>query len=135
MSANIDLKNRLRVSNALNGASITSNTTTNGEWIDTTNLKNIVFAIRSSARTDGTFTPSISVANEDDKSDAAAVSTDALIGTYAGAAISAANSVKTIGVAGVKAKYLRLNIVSTSVTTGGHLSALAIGESLSQPVA
>ena len=120
-----DLFSNVKLTNALNGATISSNTTTAGAIIDTQAFNTHLFAIRSSARTDGTFTPLVQEGDASDLSDAADVADADLVGTEAGAAITAANKSAKVGYKGSK-RYIRLSIVSTSVTSGAHLSALCI---------
>jgi hypothetical protein len=118
-----DLKNNIKVQAALNIAAITSNTTTNGSSVDLLGYNSATFVISSGARTDGTFTPL--VVDSDDNSTFTAVDDKFLIGLESEAVISAANTLRKIGYVGQK-RYIRLSIVSTSVTSGATLGASAI---------
>lgn len=110
---------------ALNTAAISSSTTTAGNIIDTQGFNALTFILSVGARTDGTYTPLIEEGDDSGLSDAAAVADSDLVGTEAGAVISAANTVKKIGYVGSK-RYVRLSVVSTSVTSGATVGATAI---------
>ena len=130
--AHFDSKNNFAARNALNIAAITTNTTTNGVEIDTLGFGSLTFVIETGARTDGTITP---VIQESDVSGSysGSVSTDFLIGTTAAAALSAAQSRSTIGYVG-KRRYVRLQLVSTAVTSGLTAGATAIlGDAIHNP--
>lgn len=132
--ASVDLKNNIKPLNALNIQSISSNTTTNGVEIDTQGYDSVTFEILTGARTDGTVTPLI---QESDTSGSysGSVADDDLIGTEAEAALSAAHSRSTVGYVGKK-RYVRLSLVSTSVTSGLTAGASAIlGSAKHNPVA
>jgi hypothetical protein len=57
--ASRDLKNDIKILNALNIATISTNTTTAGVEIDTQGFESVTFEIITGARTDGTVTPLI----------------------------------------------------------------------------
>ncbi len=57
--ASRDLKTNIKVQNALNIGSITTNTTTAGVEIDTQGYESVTFEVITGARTDGTVTPLI----------------------------------------------------------------------------
>ena len=115
--SSIDLHSTIFCYNALSNATINSDTTTVGAIIDTAGYESCEFIIKSGTRTDGTFTPLIQDGDDSGLSDAAAVSDTFLVGTEAAAAITASNALGRIGYVGKK-RYVRLSIVSTSVTTG-----------------
>jgi hypothetical protein len=123
--AQFDTASVIAPSVGLNTAAITSNTTTNGVIIDTQGYNSLTYLLNVGARTDGTFTPSIQHGDAANLSDAATVTADDLVGTYAGAAISAAQTVKKIGYVGNK-RYVRLQVVSTSVSSGATVGATAL---------
>lgn len=132
--ASRDLKNNIKVLNALNIASISSNTTTAGVEIDTQNYESVTFEVITGARTDGTVTPLI---QESDTSGSysGSVSDDDLVGTEAESALSIAHSRSRVGYIGTK-RYVKLSLVSTSVTTGLTAGASVIlGNPKSAPVA
>jgi hypothetical protein len=114
--SSVDLKNNISVKNALNITSISTNTTTAGVEIDTQGYESATFEIITGARTDGTVTPLI---QETDVSGSysGSVNDNDLIGTEALAALSVAQSRSIIGYVGKK-RYVKLSLVSTSVTTG-----------------
>jgi len=122
-----DLHNSIHLAPALNTSAITSSTTTNGNIIDMQGYGAVEFAIQSATLTDGTYTPLIQEGSAANLSDATTVAAADLHGTTASAtfALTDDNVVKKIGYVGSK-RYVRLSIVSTSVTTGGTISALAI---------
>jgi len=122
-----DLHNTIVAENALNVSSITTNTTTAGSIIDRSGSRALEFLIHSGPLTDGAYTPLIQHGDQPDLSDATAVDETDLLGTEAEAVFVPTddNAVKKIGYAGIK-RYVRLNIVSTGVTSGGSLSAIAV---------
>ena len=112
---------------ALNTTAISSDTTTNGEILDTAGFESILFVIQSGTITDGTYTPLIQEGDNSGLSDAAAVADADLTNTEASVAFAATddNAVKSIAYVGDK-RYVRLNIVSASTSSGGTLSAVAV---------
>lgn len=122
-----DLHHNLNLTTALNTAAIGSNTTTNGAIIDTKGFSSLEFAIKSGTLTDGTYTPALTEGDASDLSDGTAVAAGDLLGTIAGATFAATddNKVKKIGYTGGK-RYVRLSLVTTGVTTGGTIGAIAI---------
>jgi hypothetical protein len=124
-----DIHNDMYVRMALNSGAIASSTTTNGNIIDTQGFNALEFILRASAYTDGTFTPSFTHGDDAALGDGTTVDAADLITTdgagTSSAAVTAANAPKRIGYRGDK-RYVRLNIVSTSVSSGGTLSAEAL---------
>lgn len=132
--ASVDLKNNIKSLNALNIQAISSNTTTNGVEIDTQGYDSVTFEILTGARTDGTVTPLIQE-SDTSSSYSGSVADDDLIGTEADAALSAAQSRSTVGYVGKK-RYVRLSLVSTSVSSGLTAGASVIlGSAKHNPVA
>lgn len=132
--ASVDLKNNISVENALNIQAITTNTTTAGVEVDTQGFESVTFVIETGSRTDGTVTPLI---QESDTSGSfsGSVADEDLIGTEAEAALSAAQSRSIIGYVGKK-QFVKLSLVSTSVTSGLTAGASAIlGAAKHNPVA
>jgi hypothetical protein len=125
--ANREMASLIRVTPAFNHASITSNTTTNGTWIDRLGFDSVTFSMQSATITDGTYTPLIQEADAANQSDAATVAAADLTVTPASVAFVAAddNVAKKIGYTGGK-RYVRLSWVSTGVSSGGGLGATAI---------
>lgn len=122
--ASRDLKNNIKIVNALNIASISTNTTTVGVEVDTQGFESVTFEVITGARTDGTVTPLI---QETDTSGSysGSVDDDNLVGLEADAALSVQHSRSRVGYIGTK-RYVRLSLVSTSVTTGLTAGASAI---------
>lgn len=123
-----DMKNNIKVSNALNIQAIASNTTIAGAIIDTKGFDSLTLVFQTGTITDGDYTLLIEEGNSATLTDAAAVADADLLGTEALASFSADtddNKVSKIGYRGNK-RYVRLSVVSTSVTTGGTVGATAI---------
>jgi hypothetical protein len=132
-----DLHNIIHLAPALNTTAITTNTTTAGVIIDMQGYGAVEFAIQSATLTDGAYTPLIQEGSLSNLSDATTVAAVDLLGTIASAtfALTDDNVVKKICYIGSK-RYVRLSIVSTSVTSGGSISAIAIqGKARDFPVA
>lgn len=112
---------------ALNTTAISSDTTTNGVILDTAGFESILFVIQSGTLADGTYTPLIQEGDDSGLSDAASVADADLTNTEASVAFAATddNAVKSIAYVGDK-RYVRLNIVSASTSSGGTLSAVAV---------
>ncbi len=134
--ANRENASTLRLTSARNAAAITTNTTTVGVEIDRQGFDSVTFAMQSATITDGTYTPVIEESDVSGSGYAPVADTDLTV-TEASVAFIATddNVVKKIGYLGNK-RYVRFSYVSTGVTTGGTLSALAIlGHASQQPVA
>lgn len=117
---------------AFNPAIINSNTTTNGNIIDTADFDGgINFTLNCGLRTDGVFTPKIEESDSSIFATSNEVIDDMLVKQdfssnvtpETQAVLNTNNSVSKIGVVGSK-RYVRLSIVSTIVTTGATLSAI-----------
>lgn len=120
-----DMHNDVLAKVAKNTAAISTSTTTTGVIIDTNGYESLEFIVQSGAYTDGTYTPLIEESDAANLSGSNAVADEDLLGLEADAAVSAANTVKRIGYIGHK-RYVRLSLVSTSVTSGATLGATAI---------
>jgi hypothetical protein len=132
--ASRDLKNNIKIENGLNIASITTNTTTAGVEVDTQGYESVTIEVITGARTDGTVTPLL---QESDVSGSysGSVADEDLVGLEADAALSTANSRARFGYIGTK-RYVKVSLVSTSVTTGLTAGASVIlGNPKSAPVA
>ena len=90
-----------------------------GEIIDTLGYESIEYYIISGTLTTGTFTPSIEDGDDSALSDAAAISADYLLGTYADAtlAVTDDDTTKQIGTVGKK-RYQRLTITGADTAAG-----------------
>lgn len=118
--------------NAFDIQAISSDTTTNGDVIDTQGYESVSFVFQTGTITDGDYTVLIQEGDESDLSDASAVvDADLLpVGTGQEAAASFTadtddNLVSKIGYRGSK-RYVRFNVVSANTTTGGTVGAVAI---------
>lgn len=128
-----DMHNNVFLKVAKNIGAISSNTTTAGVIIDTQGYESLEFVIQSGAYTDGSYLPLIEESDDSGLSGSNAVDDEDLLGLEASATIAAANTVKRIGYRGGK-RYVRLSLVSTSVTSGATLGATAIlGKSMVRP--
>lgn len=134
--ANRELASLVQLTSARNAAAITTNTTTNGIEIDTRGFDSVTFAMQSATITDGAYAVLIEETDTAGSGYTTVVAAELTV-TVASVAFIATddNVVKKIGYLGTK-RYVRLSYVSTGVTTGGTLGALAILGSASQaPVA
>lgn len=111
---NQDLHNNVVTKVALNGQTINSATTTQGNIIDTQYYNALEFVIGVDAYTSGTVTPLIEEGDQANLSDAAAVDANYILGDYASVAgvLIAANTQSRLGYIGVK-RYVRLSLVTT----------------------
>ena len=119
-------------------ATVASDTTTNGFIIDTANFEiGLMFSVMAPSHTDGTYNFTIEHGEDSALSDAVALTSDFLIGTLAGLELTAATvaggKLNTIGVFGNK-RYVRINSVSTAVTTGAQIEVIATEIAENQPV-
>jgi len=131
-----ELYSSYKVSNAFDTQAITSDTTTNGDIIDTAEYGSLLFVIQSGTLTDGTYTVLIHEGDESNLSDASAVDDADLTNTEASASFASTddNTVNKIGYVGSK-RYVRLSLVSASTSSGGTLGAIAIqGSPTTAPV-
>lgn len=116
-------------------AAISSDTTTNGEIIDTQDFNALTFVMMVGTRTDGTYTLKVQEGDESDLSDAADADASDLVGTLSDTAVSASNGLSKVGYVGNK-RYVRASVVSTSVTTGATVGVVAVlGRPAIAPVA
>lgn len=128
-----DMHNNVFIAMARNTAAISSNTTTAGIIIDTQGYESLEFIVFSGARTDGSYLPLIEESDASDLSGSNAVDDEDLLGTEVAATIAAANTVKRIGYRGHK-RYVRLSLVSSGVTSGATLGAVAVlGKAMVRP--
>ncbi len=99
----------------VNIQAISSSTTTAGTAIDTKGYTEATVVLRLGARTDGTAT--LLIQESDDNSTFTDVADTFLKGTEAGEAVSTAHGFGVLGVM-LRKRYLKVSIVSTSVTSG-----------------
>lgn len=113
---------------ALQTTAVSSNTTTNGTAVDTAlysnNFRDVLFAVQAGSLTDGAYAVTV---EESDSSGSgyATVATDRILGALPTFADTDDHAVKYFGVRPTK-RYVRVVVTSTSVSSGGTLSAVAV---------
>lgn len=125
MSACCDLFNHIEQAAALDFGAISTNTTTNGNIIDTSNFNSITFLLVASAYTDGTYKITLTEGDDSGLSDGATVSSDFTIGDVSTINVAAVDTPVRVGYTGNK-RYVRMNVVSTAVTTGATLGGIVV---------
>lgn len=123
--ASQDLHNNVFAENGFNTQLINSDTTTNGEIIDTQNFESLEYFIQGGVVTNGTFTPELEHGDDAALADAAAVPSDFILGSLSDAVVDASDEVKRVGYVGHK-RYVRLNLVSAGATADGTVGATAV---------
>jgi len=107
-------------------ANIITDTTTTGEIMDTANTRGSTLIISSPVYTAGTYTPLIEESDDSGMAGATPVPDKNLLGTEAGAVLSALSALSgnlaSIGFFGTK-RFVRLSLVSTSTGAGARLNA------------
>lgn len=127
-----DLKNNLSVKNALDAATIATDTTTNGIAVDTQGYEGGVMMLRVGTLTDGTYTLGV---EESDASGSgySTIPAARIVGTPI--ALAAANDQDAIGFISNK-QFVRATILSASTTSGADITAsCALGMPNQGPVA
>lgn len=132
---NRDIKSSLKPYLAFLGT-ISTDTTTTGTIIDTADFDGgFKFDFVCSAYTDGTYTPLVYEGDESNLSDKTEVADTNMIpqsGGEAAAALSAVTvegaAIESLGIFGTK-RYVRLDIVSTSTSSGATIVVTANGVS------
>jgi len=124
-----DLHNAITVENGRTTAAITTNSTNNGAIIDLQGVGGVEWILTVSARTDGTYTPSIQVGNDSGLSDAASADSSTVRGSLTAVT---ANGVTNYGLAATTFRYARLVVTSTVVTSGATVGATVIKYDLDQ---
>lgn len=124
---------------ALHTQTIASNTTTTGVTVDTQFFESVTFTFQAGTLADGVFTPNIQDSldgstnwtNVPDSNSASPSDQYFVIGNYSAvsatypgtpAQLTASNQVSQLGYVG-KNRYVRCQIISTGVTSGGPISA------------
>lgn len=110
---------------ALDITEITTNTTVNGETIDRNGFEALEFTFLSGTLTDGTYAIKLQHGAASDGSDMADITDEALVLGSADFASTEDDITKRLGYIG-KERYVRAVVTSTSVTSGGTLSATAV---------
>ena len=119
-----DLHNEATSRLGLTVAAITTNTTTSGAIIDTAHYESLEFYLISGTITDGTYTAQLWHGNDAALADAAQLTGEEVLGSAVFVAASD-NATARIGYVGKK-RYVQLRVVSTGVTTGGTMGAVAV---------
>ena len=119
-----DLHNEATSKLGLTVAAIATNTTTSGAIIDTAHYESLEFYMISGTITDGTYTAQLWHGNDSGLSDAVQLTGEEVLGSAVFISTSD-NVTKRIGYVGKK-RYVQLRVVSTGVTTGGTLGAVAV---------
>lgn len=123
--AKFDVYNDISVLNAFDIQTISSNTTTNGDIIDTQGFEAVTFVFQTGTVTDGDYTVLLEESDDSGFTTSNAVADSDLIGTEAGASFTLDtddNKVSKLGYNGNK-RYLRASIVSTNTSSGATLGA------------
>ena len=120
-----DLHNNVFGVSAINSGSITTDTVTNGNIIDTAGFEALEFVVQSGAITDGDYVLSLQDGDIANLSDAAAVDDELVLGSGSAFAAADDDTVKRLGYIGKK-RYVRLAITSTNTSTGGLFSGSAL---------
>lgn len=133
--ASVDLKSNINDVVALNSATISTDTTTTGNAIDTSGYESVTFIPSIGTRTDGTYTPLITECDTSGGSYTAVADAD-LIGTEAAAALNASNTSSRIGYVGHK-QFVKFSFVSASTSSGstGCTCIAVLGSARNNPVA
>lgn len=143
--ASRDLHSTIFAEVALKNAAIVGSTTTVGEIIDmgaVPGQEALEFIIQSGTLVDGVYVAKVEDGNDAALADAADVSSEFLLPTDGTALTDAtftlaadSDQVRRLGYVGHK-RYVRLSIVSTGITSGGPMSAVAVkGNLLTNPSA
>ncbi len=123
-----DLHNNVMVSPALDPATIDSDTTTEGEVIDTQGFECLEFVVQTGELTDGAYAVALAHSDTldgDALDDESAVSAGDLLGDLPSFTDSEGSTTKKVGYLGSK-RYVRLDVVTTSTSDGGVIGAVAV---------
>lgn len=129
----MDLSSKVSPAIALNFQTIASDTTTVGEIVDTKGFESVDIAIASGAIAAGDLAIIIEDGDDAALADAAAVSSELIIGSLPSFAATDDNVVKHFGCISKK-RYIRISAVSTNSTTSTEVCAIAtLGDAKSAP--
>lgn len=122
-----DMHNNISNVVGFNFQTISGNTTTNGNIIDTQDFYSLEFLLFSGTITDGDYEIVLEDGDDSGLSDAANVDSDFILGSLSDASYASGddNTTKRVGYVGHK-RYVRLSITTTNVSSGGDIGALAI---------
>ena len=130
-----DLHSSVQAANALDVAAARVDGTDAGNIIDTLGFESIEFVVQTGTITDGTHTVLLQDGDDSGLSDAGTVPAAQTLGTLPAIVAADDDTVFRVGCV-TKKRYVRLSIVTTSATTGGITSAVALlGHPKSKPVA
>jgi hypothetical protein len=137
-----DLHDNIKASTALEAQVIDSDTTTEGEVIDTQGFESLEFLMSAGELADGVFTAVLMESDEVDESDELVDPTSVDAGDRLGDLPVLQNDdgddsglTKKVGYIGGK-RYVRLDVASTGTTDGGIINAIAAqGSARNAPVA
>ncbi len=130
-----DLHNNVDDRVALTNQSITTNTTTDGEIIDTKGFESIEFIYQSGALNAGAFALLLREGDAANLSDVADVPSEETLGALTGFAATDDDATIRVGSIGKK-RYQRASIVSTGASGANLFSAVAVlGTPHTAPVA
>jgi nicotinic acid phosphoribosyltransferase len=121
-----DLFSQIKPQVALNFGTINSDTTTEGNIIDTQGFESVTVGIITGTLTDGDYT--LQLKDSADGTTFAVVTDANLIGTEAAASFTADaddNKISKLGYRGIK-RYVRAEIVSALTTSGAVIGAYCI---------
>ncbi|MCP4489035.1 MAG: hypothetical protein GY820_17240 [Gammaproteobacteria bacterium] len=118
-----DLYHDCFLASGLDFQTISTDTDTDGNIIDTAHFEALTFMFLSGTVTDGDYTVELWHGEESDLSDATEVDSEEVLGSVDFAAADD-DTPKRIGYIG-KERYVRVRVVSTSTSTGAELSAIA----------
>jgi hypothetical protein len=122
--AGYDIHTRMDVPIALDVQTIATDTTTNGNIIDTQGYEGIEFVLFTGTYTDGTYDVEIEQGDADDLSDATVATGEReIVGVPS--QLGAANEITRVGYIG-KFRYVRLNVVSASTSTGATVGGVVV---------
>lgn len=122
----MDLHHQVKAAVALDSQTISTDTTTNGNVIDTLDFESLEFLVLSGAITDGTYTLLLEESDEVTfGGEETAVPADQILGDTVDFVAADDDAVRRIGSIGKK-RFQRLSIVSTGTTSGGVFAALAV---------
>lgn len=124
MLSTFDLHNNSTVATAFDLQTISTDTTTNGNTIDTKDYNMVEFVLTSGTLTDGAYTVTMQHGDDAGLSDVATVPAAEVLGSI-DFALAEDDEAKRIGYIGKK-RYVRINVVSTSTSSGGLFAGVVV---------
>lgn len=134
--ASQDLKSSVASEVALDFQTISSDTTTVGNIIDTQGFESATFSLVTGALTDGDYALTIEDGEDSGLSDGSAVNSDFLIGALPAFTDDGDDNLSLdLGYVGKK-RYVRVSIVSTNTSSGAVIGSMVMkGHKASRPSA